>query len=142
MIGGQTADILLTGKIPSPDEIDYIYQNKTGALLKASMGIGAILGGAGLEQEAGIEKIAACLGMAYQIRDDILDVESSPELLGKPVLSDDKNNKITYVSLYGMEEAKKEAERLGQEALELLVRISPEKGELYALMEGLLHRKK
>ena len=105
MIGGQTVDIMSVNEINDKETLDFIYELKTGALIKASMMIGAIIGGADEEQLAVVEDIADKVGMAFQIQDDILDVTSSMEVLGKPVLSDDKNNKFTYVSLLGLEAA-------------------------------------
>ena len=100
MIGGQTVDVELTNKPIPEDKLDFIYRLKTGALLEASMMIGAILAGASEEDIRKIEKIASAIGLAFQIQDDILDVTSSPEVLGKPVLSDEKNNKTTYAVSY------------------------------------------
>ncbi len=120
MIGGQTADVELTGKPLDRQQLDFIYRLKTGALLEAPMMIGAILAGAEEEQVSTVERMAACVGQAFQIQDDILDLTSSREVLGKPVFSDEKNHKTTYVSLYGMEQARKEAERLSREATDIL----------------------
>lgn len=120
MIGGQTADVELTGKSLDRQQLDFIYRLKTGALLEASMMIGAVLAGAGKEQVETVEKMAACVGMAFQIQDDILDLTSSQEVLGKPVLSDEKNHKTTYVSLYGMEKARRDVESLSREAIDIL----------------------
>lgn len=120
MIGGQTADVELTGKPLSREQLDFIYRLKTGALLEAPMMIGAILAGADEEQVRTVERMAACVGKAFQIQDDILDLTSSQEVLGKPVLSDERNQKTTYVSLYGMEQARKDVAALSQEAIDIL----------------------
>ena len=101
MIGGQTVDVELTGKPVPEEQLSFIYRLKTGALLEASMRIGAVLAGAGKEEEETVERIAADVGMAFQIQDDILDLVSTAEVLGKPVLSDEKNEKTTYVTLKG-----------------------------------------
>ncbi len=120
MIGGQTADVELTGRSLDREQLDFIYRLKTGALLEAPMMIGAILAGAGPEQVRTVERMAACVGKAFQIQDDILDLTSSQEVLGKPVLSDEKNHKTTYVSLYGMEQARRDVEELSREAICIL----------------------
>ena len=105
MIGGQTVDVELTDKPMSAEQLDFIYRLKTGALLEASMMIGAVLAGAGPQEVAAVERVACDVGVAFQIQDDILDVTSTAEVLGKPIGSDQKNNKTTYVTLYGMEQA-------------------------------------
>ena len=99
MIGGQTVDVELTGKPVPAEKLDFIYRLKTGALLEASMMIGAVLAGASPEEIAKVESVASDVGLAFQIQDDILDVVSSANVLGKPVLSDEKNSKTTYVTL-------------------------------------------
>ncbi len=106
MIGGQTADVVLTGKPLNEKQLIYIYENKTSALLECAMTIGAILAGADEEQ---IEKIAAAahdIGMAFQVQDDILDLTSTEEMLGKPIGSDTRNQKYTYAVIFGVEKAK------------------------------------
>ena len=99
MIGGQTVDVELTNQPIPKDKLDFIYRLKTGALLEASMVIGAVMAGASEAECRTVERMAAAIGLAFQIQDDILDVTSSQEVLGKPVLSDEKNNKTTYVTL-------------------------------------------
>ncbi|MCQ4833466.1 polyprenyl synthetase family protein, partial [Hungatella sp. SL.1.14] len=91
MIGGQTGDVELTNKPVPHEKLDFIYHLKTGALLESSMMIGALLAGADEEETRRVEQMAAAIGLAFQIQDDILDVTSSMEVLGKPVLSDEKN---------------------------------------------------
>ncbi len=116
MAGGQSVDVELTGKPLSKDTLDFIYELKTGALIEASMLIGAILAGA---PEAAVEEIkraASSVGLAFQIRDDILDVIGDAESIGKPVHSDEKNDKTTYVTFEGLEQSKKTASRLSDEA--------------------------
>lgn len=90
MIGGQTVDVELTDKLIPKDKLDFIYRLKTGALLEAAMVIGAVMAGASDEECETVERMAAAIGLAFQIQDDILDVTSSQEVLGKPVLSDEK----------------------------------------------------
>ena len=108
MIGGQTADVADEEKEISLDELLFIHKNKTSALIECSMMIGAILAGAGDEEVCIIESIAEKIGLAFQIQDDILDITGTQEELGKPVGSDQKNNKNTYVSLKGLSRAKED----------------------------------
>ena len=100
--------------------LDYIYRNKTSALIEASMMTGAILAGADEQQVAVVEEAAGNIGLAFQIQDDILDVTSTDEELGKPVHSDEKNNKVTYVTLFGIKEASRQVELLSEKAIKLL----------------------
>lgn len=120
MVGGQVVDVELTGQPIPREKLDFIYRLKTGALLEASMMIGALLGGASEEELAKVEKMASAIGLAFQIQDDILDVTSTPEQLGKPVLSDEKNNKTTYVTLEGIEKARTDVEAVSARAVEIL----------------------
>ena len=119
MIGGQVVDVEKTGESLSEEEITFIYELKTCALLEASMMIGAILGGADEEQLENVEQMARAIGMAFQIQDDILDLTGDEEKLGKPVGSDEKNNKTTYVTLHGLEASKEKVKQLSAKALEL-----------------------
>ena len=120
MAGGQVVDVEKTGHPVNAEELDFIYRLKTGALLEASLMIGAILAGAGEKEVASMEKIGRNAGLAFQIRDDILDVVSTEEELGKPIGSDARNEKTTYVTLFGMEAALAETARLTREAVEEL----------------------
>lgn len=140
MIGGQTADVELTGRPVDKDALLFIYENKTGALLEASMMIGAVLAGADAAQEAVVEQAASKIGLAFQIQDDILDIVGEEEKLGKPVGSDEKNEKTTYVSLYGMEASKAKAAELSKEAVELLSGLNYPCEELNALIQWLIGR--
>lgn len=140
MIGGQVIDVKETGHSVTKDVLDTIYKLKTSALIEASMMIGAILGGASEEEVKKAEKIAEYVGKAFQIQDDILDVTSTDEVLGKPVHSDEKNDKTTYVTLLGLEEARKEAERLSGEAIGILHQLSGENEYLEHLLLWLVHR--
>ncbi len=142
MIGGQTADVELTGKEVSPEKLDFIYRLKTGALLEVSMMIGAILGGADREQVKAVEKMASCVGTAFQIQDDILDVVGDARVIGKPVLSDEKNEKTTYVTLYGMEAARKAVMELSKEAEEILESLPGDHEFLSCLIDILITRVK
>lgn len=120
MIGGQTVDVELTGKRPDMESLEFIYRLKTGALLEASFMIGAVLAGADDTVVKKLEKAAGKLGMAFQIQDDILDETSSEEELGKPIHSDERNEKYTYVSLNGIENSRAQVESLTKEAKELI----------------------
>lgn len=142
MIGGQTADVELTGGVLSGEQLDFIYRLKTGALLEAPMMIGAILAGADEAQVSAVERMAACVGKAFQIQDDILDLTSTQEVLGKPVLSDEKNQKTTYVTLYGMEQAKQQVESLSKEAVEILSGLPGDHDFLHQLILLLVNREK
>ena len=129
MIGGQTADI----EAEDPDTevtedlLLFIHEHKTAALIQSALMTGAILAGASEEELRTLEKIGYDIGIAFQIQDDILDVTSNLETLGKPVGSDEKNNKTTYVILKGIEEASKEQRELSNHAIELLESLG-EKG--------------
>ena len=140
MIGGQTVDVELTGKPVPREKLDFIYRLKTGALLEASMMIGAVLAGADEAQVKTVEAIAADVGLAFQIQDDILDVTSTAEVLGKPVLSDEKNEKTTYVTLEGLEKAKTDVQMISDRACENLKALPGEKEFLSRLIEMLVNR--
>ncbi len=142
MIGGQVIDVKETGHAVSKDVLDTIYRLKTAALIEAAMMIGAILGGASEEDVKKVERIAEYVGVAFQIQDDILDVTSTSEVLGKPVHSDEKNEKTTYVTLMGIDEAKREVERLSNEAITLLHQLPGKNAFLEELLLQLIHRNK
>lgn len=142
MIGGQVVDVLATGKPLSREELDFIYELKTGALIKASMMIGAVLAGASDADISKVEQIASDVGLAFQIQDDILDVTSTTEELGKPVKSDEKNEKTTYVTLRGLEQSEKDVTRISGEAIRLLDEIDVKNPFLELLIRELIHRKK
>lgn len=142
MIGGQTVDVELTDKPMTAEHLDFVYRLKTGALLEASMMIGAVLAGAGPEEIKAVEQAALDVGVAFQIQDDILDLTSTAEVLGKPIGSDEKNNKTTYVSLYGMEAARAQVELLSKRALDTLSGLSARSEYLEELFVSLIHREK
>ena len=142
MLGGQSVDVENDGKALEKDMLDYIYENKTSALIEASMMTGAILAGADAEQVAVIEQAAKRIGLAFQIQDDILDVTSTDEELGKPVHSDEKNHKVTYVTLFGTEKAAAQVAGLSAEAVELLESLNKNNEFLYLLVEKLVNRRK
>ena len=140
MIGGQVIDVKETGHVVSKEVLDTIYVLKTSALIEASMMIGAIFGGASEEEVKNVEKIARYVGLAFQIQDDILDVTSTEEVLGKPIHSDEKNEKTTYVSLMGIEGAKKTVEEYSASAIDLLHQLSGKNEYLEQLLLELIHR--
>ena len=142
MVGGQTVDVELTGKSIDEKTLDFIYRLKTGALLEASMVIGAVLSGTTNDNIEKIKQVALCVGMAFQIQDDILDVESTTEELGKPVLSDEKNEKATFVSLFGKEKAKEKVEEYTNKAIEILDSLDYSNIFLKNLLLQLVGRKK
>ncbi len=120
MIGGQVVDVMNDGKPITVEMLDFIFRLKTGALLEASLMIGAILAGADEAQVEDIEKIGSYIGMAFQIQDDILDVTGDAAVIGKPVLSDEKNNKTTYVTLYGVDAAREAVAKYTNDAIDIL----------------------
>ena len=142
MIGGQVVDVKNAGNPVSKEKLDFIYELKTSALIESSMMIGAVLAGASDEDVQKIERIAKGVGIAFQIQDDILDVTSTAEVLGKPILSDEKNDKTTYVTLIGLEKAKEQVEQISMEAIELLHQFKPEDSFLEELLTSLIHREK
>ena len=142
MLGGQSVDVENDGKPLDLQLLDYIYENKTSALMEASMMVGAILAGAENTKIRQVEKAAGCVGLAFQIEDDILDVTSTQEELGKPIHSDEKNHKTTYVTLKGIENAQREVERLSQEAIETFDGLEEKNEFLRTLIQELVNRKK
>lgn len=141
MIGGQVVDVESAGCNLSKEKLDFIYELKTSALIESSMMIGAILAGAKEEDIKAVEKIAKNVGIAFQIQDDILDVTSTVEELGKPIHSDEKNEKTTYVTLVGLEKAKEYVEKISMEAVELLAGFDTKDSFLEELLKALIHRK-
>ena len=142
MIGGQVVDVASCGVGLDEGMLNFIYELKTGALIESSMMIGALLAGAEDAELEKVQKIASDVGIAFQIQDDILDVTSTTEELGKPVHSDEKNEKTTYVTLKGLEKATRDVEVISQEALELLSGLDRENAYLTQLIRELIHRKK
>ena len=145
MVGGQVVDVESEKSDDCPvtrEKLDFIYRLKTGALIESSMMIGAILAGASSDEVSRVEQIAAKLGLAFQIQDDVLDVTSTLEVLGKPVGSDEKNNKATYVTFEGLDKAVSDVERISKEAEELLDDLGYDDAFLKELFEYLIHREK
>ena len=140
MIGGQVVDIKNDGKSIDIETLDYINELKTGALIEASMMIGATLSGATDNEIELIESLASDIGRAFQIQDDILDVTSTEEELGKPVLSDEKNNKTTYCTLLGVEKASEKVKELTDNAILKLKSLNKENEFLYELLYSLVYR--
>lgn len=144
MIGGQCADLLAEKPEAEPTEetLLYIHRNKTAALIQAAMIIGAVLAGADEKAVAQLEKCAENIGVAFQIQDDVLDVTSSLEVLGKPTGSDEKNQKLTYVALHGLEESKRKVRELSEEAVGILRSFPERNAFLETLVERLIYREK
>ena len=144
MIGGQTVDIETEAgnQVVDEETLLFIHKHKTAALIESAMMIGAILAGAGETEIQTIEKIAYNIGIAFQIQDDILDVIGTEEILGKPIGSDAKNEKLTYVSLKGLEVAKQDVEALSKEAVSLLKNYEKDNHFLSELTEYLIDREK
>jgi len=142
MLGGQSVDVESAGQAIEKEQLLFIYRLKTGALIEASMMIGAALSGASGEEVKQIETIASDIGLAFQIQDDILDVTGTAGILGKPVKSDEKNLKTTYVTLTGLKEAKKEVEMLSNRAIAGLDALSARNEFLRELIIQLINREK
>lgn len=140
MIGGQTIDVTYEGKAMSEELLLTMYRLKTGALLEASMCVGAVLAGADAALVSEIEQAAGEIGLAFQIQDDILDVAGDEGTLGKPVNSDQKNHKTTYVTLHSLEESAEKVDQLTRSALERLSPIAGEGSFLSDLLIWLIHR--
>ena len=145
MVGGQVVDVESENLDPSEmteEKLAFIYEKKTGALIQASLMIGAILAGADDTSVEQMREAGSLLGRAFQIQDDILDMTSSLEVLGKPIGSDERNHKVTYVTLWGMEHAVDEVNRLSQEAVRLLDGFSGDSTFLRDLFCYLIHRER
>lgn len=142
MLGGQSVDVENDGKPVDREVLDYIYQNKTSALIECAMMTGAVLAGATEEAVKVIEEVARNIGLAFQIQDDILDVTSTSEELGKPVHSDEKNHKVTYVTLFGLDGAREEAAKLSEKAVSLLESLEQKNEFLNLLVAKLVNRRK
>lgn len=144
MIGGQCADIEAEEHQENITEelLLFIHEHKTAALIQCAMMIGAILAGADQKQTAAIEKCAWNIGIAFQIQDDILDVTGSQEILGKPIGSDEKNNKVTYVTIHGLEKSAETVASLSGEAIRILSSFPGKNPFLEGLVEQLISREK
>ena len=123
MVGGQSVDVWLTNKAVSQNDLEFIFQCKTGALIEAAFMAGGVLAGAGDDTVKQLEKAGNLVGVAFQIKDDILDITSTQEQFGKPVLSDERNKKTTYVTLYGMEKANEDVIKMTKKAEDIVRNI-------------------
>ena len=142
MIGGQVVDVESEKEQLeiTEEKIDFIYSMKTGALIEASMKIGAILANASDSEIDQIERVASKVGMAFQIQDDILDIEGDEAVLGKPIGSDEKNEKATYVTFAGIEKSKEEVKNLTDEAIKGLDSLPYKNDFLRELLNYLVYR--
>ncbi|MBL4937904.1 polyprenyl synthetase family protein [Clostridium sp. YIM B02515] len=140
MIGGQVVDILSEGKSISNEELLYMHNKKTGELIRAAVLAGAVIGGASKEEETLFDKFGEKLGLAFQIKDDILDITSSKEVLGKTVNSDINNNKTNFISMYGLEKCNELCENLTKECIDMLNKISEDTTDLKEITKFLLRR--
>lgn len=143
MVGGQVVDVESENTTDmTKDRLDFIYRLKTSALIESSMLIGAVLADATEEEQKIIEQAAGKVGLAFQIQDDILDVISTMEVLGKPIGSDEKNHKVTYVTYEGIEKAKDDVKALSTEAIKLVESLSGKNEFLTELLSYLIARDK
>ena len=142
MLGGQCVDVEAAGREISREKLDFIYCLKTSALIEASMMVGAALAGASEAEIKVIEDSARDIGLAFQIRDDILDVTSTTDELGKSVFSDEKNDKTTYVTIEGIEKAKSDVEEISKRAVSALQSLDRKNDFLEELVLMLVNRKK
>ncbi len=142
MIGGQVVDLACEGKSDvSQETLNYLHQRKTGALIRVSAVVGAMAAGSSDEDIAEIGEFAQKLGLAFQIQDDILDCTGDESVLGKPIGSDAENDKTTYVTLLGIDAAKKKAEEITNEAMTLLEKYGEKADFVKKLALYLLDRK-
>ena len=141
MVGGQVVDIESEGKAITPETLEYIHRHKTAALLRGSLWVGARLGGADAAALAAIDDAGRSLGLAFQIVDDILDVEGSLEALGKTAGSDARKQKATYPALHGLEVSRREARRLIEEAKSRLAVFGDRATPIRALADFIVERK-
>ena len=143
MVGGQTVDVESEGKPGmTKEKLDFIYRLKTSALIEGAMLTGAVLAGATQGEQKIIEQTAGEVGLAFQIQDDILDVTSTMEVLGKPIGSDEKNHKITYVTYEGIEKAKADVASLSEKAIARMDSLVVKNEYLTELLRYLILREK
>jgi len=140
MIGGQVVDIISENKAPDKNALLYIQKNKTAALIKAAVAAGAIVSGALGSDVAKLKEAAEYFGIAFQIKDDLLDMQSTTEVLGKHVGSDVKNAKLTHVSLYGLEQAEADYEEYSMKALHIIKELDLKTNALEEYMKKLMNR--
>lgn len=142
MVGGQVIDVQDDEEEMTEEKLKFAYVLKTAALIEGALMIGGILAGATEEQVTKLQLIGRKVGTAYQIQDDILDVTGTDEVLGKPANSDEKNKKVTYVTLKGIDAAKEEVKRLVDEAIEILKTLEPEDEFLELMLLSMVNREK
>ena len=140
MIGGQVLDVLMTGHTMNEEQLYFVYENKTGALIEASMVIGAILAGADDEAINAVSGIASDVGHAFQIQDDLLDILGDSSIIGKPVRSDLDNGKVTYVTVHGIEKAQQDVRVLSERAVNELEKLGYRNDFLKDLIISLVSR--
>jgi len=141
MIGGQVADIMSENQGGDENILHYIQLNKTSALLTCSLVAGGYIAGVDEVTIKKLERLGSCIGIAFQIKDDILDIESDEQTLGKPIGSDEKNHKLTYPSLFGLEESKDKLISLTNEAHMILDGFEGDVSFLKMLVDYLCYRK-
>jgi geranylgeranyl diphosphate synthase type II len=142
MIQGQMLDISSEGRNLSIDELESMHQLKTGALITAALRCGAIIGGAGKDQQAALEAYAGNIGLAFQVADDILNVEGDPELLGKAVGTDQLREKSTYPSILGLNESKQFAKKIVRNALQAIENFDKRSDALRAIATYIIERRR
>ncbi|WP_125152264.1 polyprenyl synthetase family protein [Clostridium rectalis] len=140
MIAGQTVDILSEGKSVELDELYYMHNKKTGELIRASIISGATMAGACSKDLESLKKFGEMLGLAFQIKDDILDVVGNKDKIGKSLNKDKKNNKTTFVKKYGLEQCKNMCNELSEECIEVLNNMERDTSKLEELTLFLLKR--
>ena len=140
MIGGQVVDIVSEGKKVSKDVLNYMHLKKTGELIRASVVVGAMLAGANEDDKNKLNEFGQKLGLVFQIKDDILDVEGNVNKLGKNTLSDENNDKTNFISLYGLEYCKIECKKLTENCIDILKTLSVDASDLIKLTYELLDR--
>ncbi len=141
MVGGQVQDMLSENAEPDSDMVHFIHLRKTAAFIRSAATIGGILADAGKEKEMALGKYGKHVGLAFQIIDDILDIEGKTEVIGKPAGSDQSKRKMTYPSAVGMDTAKREAWDHGKKAIESLGEFSSDADPLRQIAEYLLSRR-
>lgn len=141
LIGGQVADLESEGKPVSAEAVDFIHRGKTGALMSAAARVGAVLGGGSEEAIERIGRFGRELGLAFQIVDDILDVEGDPASLGKTAGKDRRAGKATYPQICGIEEARRRAVALAEEAASLVAPLGPPAHPLIGLARRIVERR-
>ena len=141
MIGGQAADILSEGQEVDQSILEYIHRYKTAALIRTSVKVGAILAGATPSQLAALARYGEDIGLAFQIVDDVLDIEGSQEELGKNVKSDHSKGKKTYPDFFGLSESKRKAKILVEQAIESLSRFNRKADPLRAIAHYIIERR-